>query len=127
MRANTDDQGFVIDDTSIAPGVVETIISLAAAEVPGVAGIGAAGPLSSILSNFSAGKALPTTGIKLNIGEDQRAAVEVTIQVYYGYRLAEVADNVRRAIAEAVAAQIGPEVSSVDIYVDELKFEGHDL
>ena len=34
------DQGYVIDGITIAPGVVETIISLAAAEVPGVAGVG---------------------------------------------------------------------------------------
>ena len=102
----TADQGIELDGVSIAPGVVETIISLAAAEVPGVSG-----------------KAIPTTGIKLAKGEDGKLSVEITIQAYYGYRLTEVAENVRLAIADAIKGQTGADVASVDVYVDGLSFE----
>ena len=44
----TADQGIELDGVSIAPGVVETIISLAAAEVPGVSGVGTAGAISAM-------------------------------------------------------------------------------
>lgn len=114
---------FVVDGTTIAPGVVETIISLAAAEVPGVAGVGNAGAMSAIAAAFNAGKAIPTAGIELEIDEDKQVTVKITIQAYYGYRLVEVADNTRTAIADALKGQLGVDVVSVDIYVDALAFE----
>lgn len=119
----TADQGIELDGVSIAPGVVETIISLAAAEVPGVSGVGIAGAISAIAAAFNAGKAIPTTGIKLAKGEDGKLSVEITIQAYYGYRLTEVAENVRLAIADAIKGQTGADVASVDVYVDGLSFE----
>ena len=114
---------FVIANTTIAPGVVETIVSLAAAEVAGVAGVGNAGPISAITAAFSAGKAIPTAGIELRMEEDGKVAVEITIQAFYGYRLVEVAENVREAIADALKGQIGVDVSKVDVRIDALSFE----
>ena len=116
------DQGYVIDGITIAPGVVETIISLAAAEVPGVAGVGTAGAISTIRSAFNAGNAIPTNGIRIEPLGDKQVAVTISIQAYYGYRL-EIAENVRKAIVDALAAQIGVTVTSVDVHVDALSFE----
>ena len=117
------DQGYVIDGITIAPGVVETIISLAAAEVPGVAGVGTAGAISPIRSAFNAGNAIPTNGIRIEPLGDKQVAVTISIQAYYGYRLVEIAENVRKAIVDALAAQIGVTVTSVDVHVDALSFE----
>ena len=117
------DQGYVIDGITIAPGVVETIISLAAAEVPGVAGVGTAGAISTIRSAFNAGNAIPTNGIRIEPLGDKQVAVTISIQAYYGYRLVEIAENVRTAIVDALAAQIGVTVTSVDVHVDALSFE----
>lgn len=123
MREKEAEQGIKLEGIEIAPGVAETIISLAAAEVEGVAGVGAAGAISTILASFNAGKAIPTAGIKLSVDDANKIAVEITIQAYYGHRLVEVADNVRAAVADALKGQIGAEVASVDIYVDGLAFE----
>ena len=123
MREKEAEQGIKLEGIEIAPGVAETIISLAAAEVEGVAGVGAAGTISTILASFNAGKAIPTAGIKLSVDDANKIAVEITIQAYYGHRLVEVADNVRAAVADALKGQIGAEVASVDIYVDGLAFE----
>ena len=117
------DQGYVIDGITIAPGVVEAIISLAAAEVPGVAGVGTAGAISTIRSAFNAGNAIPTNGIRIEPLGDKQVAVTISIQAYYGYRLVEIAENVRKAIVDALAAQIGVTVTSVDVHVDALSFE----
>lgn len=117
------DQGYVIDGITIAPGVVETIISLAAAEVSGVAGVGTAGAISTIRSAFNAGNAIPTNGIRIEPLGDKQVAVTISIQAYYGYRLVEIAENVRKAIVDALAAQIGVTVTSVDVHVDALSFE----
>ena len=117
------DQGYTIDGITIAPGVVETIISLAAAEVPGVAGVGTAGAISTIKSAFNAGNAIPTNGVRIEPQGDKQVAVTISIQAYYGYRLVEIAENVRKAVADALAALIGVTASSVDVHVDALSFE----
>ena len=101
------DQGYAIDGITIAPGVVETIISLATAEVPGVAAVGVGGAISTIKSALVAGNAVPTNGVRIEAQGDKKVAVIVSIQAYYGYRLVEIAENVRKAVADALAAQIG--------------------
>lgn len=117
------EQGYAIDGITIAPGVVETIISLAVSEVPGVAGVGTAGAMNTIKSAFTAGKAIPTNGVRIDTLDDERVAVTIAIQAYYGYRLVEIAENVRKAAADALAAQIGVTAASVDVHVDALSFE----
>lgn len=116
------EQGITVGGATIAPGVAETIVSLAAAEVDGVAGVGSAGAFSAIMSAFSSGKAVPTGGVELEVAEDGSIAVEVTVQIEYGKRIAEVAQSVRTAVAEALEAQLGASVSAVDIVVDALAF-----
>lgn len=123
MKEKNAPQGFCVNGITIAPGVVETIISLAAAEVPGVSGVGTAGPISAIAAALNAGRSVPTGGIELSVDDDNAVKVNVTIQAYYGYRLADVADKVRSAIADALKGQIGADTVSVDIYVDALAFE----
>ena len=66
---------------------------------------------------------MPTAGIKLAVAEDNSVSVNLTIQAYYGYRLADVAAQVREAVADALKGQVGAETSSVDVYVDALAFE----
>lgn len=117
------DQGYVIDGITIAPGVVETIISLAAAEVPGVAGVGTAGAMSTIISAFNAGKAIPMGGVSIEAQGDKKVSVDISIQAFYGYRLVEIAENVRKAVSDALAAQIGVTATAVNVHVDALMFE----
>lgn len=117
------DQGYSIDGITIAPGVVETVISLAAAEVKGVASVGSADAFSAIISAFNAGNSIPTNGISIDIDEQENVSVSITIQARYGYRLVEIADGVRTAIADALKAQIGVDVKSVDVNIEGLTFE----
>lgn len=121
MKEN--DEGYVIDGITIAPGVVETIISLAAADVPGVAGVGTGDAIAAIKSAFNGGGATPVSGIEIVSTGDKHVEVTITIQAYYGYRLVEIADNVRKAIHDALAAQLGVTVDNVDVFVDSLSFE----
>lgn len=123
MKDKSATQGICVNGITIAPGVVETIVSLAAAEVPGIASVGTAGAISAITAALNAGRSVPTAGIKLTVADDNSIAVDITVQAYYGYRLSDVAEQVRTAIADALAAQIGAKTSSVDVHVDALAFE----
>ena len=63
-----------------------------------------------------------TQGIELEVDEGSKLKVAAHVDVYFGQVLPEVADRVRTAIADAVASQVGVEVSSVDVYVDGIQF-----
>ena len=85
-----------LDGMALAPGVVETIVSIAANEVEGVA----------------------------SVDEDDKLVISVRVDVYYGYVLPDLAANLRQAVADAVASQVGAQVSSVDVYIDGIQFAG---
>ncbi len=109
-----------VEGLSIAPGVMETIISVAAGEVEGVASIGsfATSGIRSMLASKPS-----TSGIETKMGEDGKLYVAVHVEVYYGFVLPELAAKLRSAIAESLATQAGVEVSSVDVLVDGLQFK----
>ena len=117
------DQGYMVNGITIAPGVIETIISLAAAEVPGVASVGSADAISSIVAAFNAGKAIPTNGVTIRIDEEGGVSVDLEIHAFYGYRLVDIAKGIREAVEDALLGQIGIEVSDVDVHVEALSFE----
>ena len=109
-----------VDVLSIAPGVMETIISVAASEVDGVASLGnfaASGIRSMLVSKPS------TSGIETKMGDDGKLYVAVHVEVYYGYVLPELAAALRGAIAESLATQAGVDVSAVDVYIDGIQFK----
>ena len=110
-----------IDGMNIAPGVVETIISLAAQDVEGVAYVGDS-PASGILTFIAGGKP-STQGIEIEVGEDNSLHVELHLSVKSGTVLPDVAADVRRAVADAVSTQVGATVTSVDVFIDGIQFE----
>ena len=110
-----------IDGMAIAPGVVETIVSIAANEVDGVASVGPSAT-SGLRAMFASKPS--TQGIDIAVDEDDKLVISVRVDVYYGYVLPDLAANLRQAVADAVASQVGAQVSSVDVYIDGIQFAG---
>ena len=110
---------LTVQGMSIAPGVVETVVSIAANEVEGITAIGAL--TSSNIRSILSGKATPQ-GIDCDVDEEGNLLIGVHISVAYGTPLPEIANNVRKAVCDAVALQIGVPVASVDIYIDGIQF-----
>lgn len=108
-----------IDGMALAPGVVETIISIAANDVDGVASVGSSG--SSGLRQMFTAKPV-TQGIEIDVTENDKLRITIRIDVYYGYSLPDIATAIRSSIADAVTSQIGIPVESVDVYVDGIQF-----
>ena len=109
-----------IDGMNIAPGVVETIISLAARDVEGVAGIGdyATNGILTLIGGKPS-----TQGIEVEVDENNALHVSVRLHVKSGHVLPDVAAAVRQSIADAVNTQVGAAVGSVDIYIDGIQFD----
>lgn len=112
---------FNIEGMAIAPGVVETIISLAAQSVEGVYSIG--DPTTSGIRNILGGGKPSTQGIAIDVDDDGELNVTIRLFVKSGQVLPDLAAKVRRAIDDAVSGQTGLHVTSVDVFIDGIQFE----
>ena len=87
--------------------------------VAGVASVGAAP--SGIRSLLSFKQSVQ--GVSVNVSHDNTVDVAVSLRVQSGRSLNEIADNVRKSVADAVLSQVGLTVSRVDIRVDGIVFQ----
>lgn len=108
-----------VDGMSLAPGVVETIISIAANEVEGIASVGSYAT-SGLRSKLAAKPS--TSGIETTVDEEGRLLVTLHVEVYHGHALPDLAAALRESVADALLVQVGVEVASVDVYVDGIQF-----
>lgn len=107
-----------IDGMALAPGVLETIVSIAVAEVEGVAALGS--NASGIRSRLGGKQGVQ--GVEVVSDEQDNLSVSVHIDAYYGTVLPELAAKIRTAVVDAAAIQVGATISSVDVYVDGIQF-----
>jgi uncharacterized alkaline shock family protein YloU len=113
------DEQLNVDGLTIAPGVVETILNLAISQIDGVAVIGASRISEGVISAFN--KRHNPQGITVT-NEDGKAVVEVHVQVYYGFRLPDLAGQIRSVIADALKSQVGIDVAAVNVFIDGIQF-----
>ncbi|MDR2586972.1 MAG: Asp23/Gls24 family envelope stress response protein [Coriobacteriales bacterium] len=114
------DEKLMDEGLTIAPGVIETIVSLAVAQVDGVARVCAPRLSRGVISAL--GRKHPAQGILIMADDDEQIIVAVHVHVFYGYRLQEVADKIRLAVADTLSGQVGIDAASVDVYVDGVQF-----
>ena len=110
---------LTIEGMTVAPSVIETIVSIAAKDIEGVAAVGSSSP-SGLFGLISSGNA--PSGVEIAVDDDEALRIAVRIEVKYGYPLPQLATKLREAVADAVASQMGLKVSSVDVYIDAVQF-----
>ncbi|MDO8949340.1 MAG: Asp23/Gls24 family envelope stress response protein [Actinomycetota bacterium] len=104
-----------LEGLGVAPGVLETIATLAAGQVDGVVDVltkGVAG-----LVQKGSGR-----GIVVGAGVDGSLAVQIHVSVRYGTPLHTVAVEVQRAVSDALCSQTGQQVAAVDVFIDAIVF-----
>lgn len=106
-----------LGNIKISDDVVKTIAAKAAADVEGIYKLagGVADEVSKML-----GKKRPTNGVKVEVGEKE-CSIEVFIIVEYGYSISSVAQNVQKAVLNAITQMTGLKVVEVNIYVQDVK------
>lgn len=97
----------------ISDEVLETIASVAIAEIKGVSSTGS-GFVDGIAKRFT--KKPLTTGIKANVSETN-ASVDINIVVNYGVRIPEVAWEVQDAVKKEIELMTGLAVDKVNVRV----------
>ncbi len=96
--------------------VIATIAGLAAADVPGVAGM-CGNFMDGVTEIF--GKKNFAKGIQVEIGE-QEVAVHTAIVVEYGKTIPVIAQTVRANIIQAIETMTGLKVAQVNVHIQKI-------
>jgi len=102
-----------LEGLDIAPGVVETMVQLAAGQVDGVVCIdtSALGKLSRSIK-----------AVEVALDEDGRFVVTIHITALYGRPLRQLGAAMQDAISDALESQTGHSASRVDVFIDAIQF-----
>lgn len=103
----------------IAEEAVAAIVSLAAAQVKGVAAM--SGSMASGLTE-KLGKKNLAKGVKVEIN-DQQVIVALNIFVEYGTKIPQLALDIQNEVRDTVQTMTGLKVKEVNIYVQGISFE----
>ncbi|HWR23034.1 MAG TPA: Asp23/Gls24 family envelope stress response protein [Feifaniaceae bacterium] len=102
-----------------ASDVIATIAALAAADVPGVAGM--SGGMVEGITELLGRKNL-TKGVKVEVGTEE-TAIDVSVVIKYGFRIQDVCTSIQQAIRGAVETMTGLRVVEANVYVQAVSFE----
>ncbi len=101
-----------------APDVVATIAGLAAAEVEGVSGL--AGTVMEGITGIFNKKSF-TKGVHVEVGQEE-TAVDLNVNVKYGYRIQDVCANIQKQVKTAIETMTALRVVEVNIVVQSVTF-----
>ncbi len=100
----------------VAPGVLDTIVTLATQNVEGVESVDSVGGLAGLVQRGA------TKCPVVAVGEDGSLSVTLHVTLRYGAPLHETAAKIQTAVAEALRSQVGQPVCAVDVFVDAVSF-----
>ena len=109
----TGPEQLTLDGITIAPGVVETIVTLATQQTEGVGSVCGRPALRRKANAPAVEVALVDGGL----------TCAIHIVAYHGFVLPQLGENVKRAISEALDGQLGIRPTVIDVYIDGIEFE----
>jgi uncharacterized alkaline shock family protein YloU len=109
--------------TSISDSVVSKIAGIASQEVDGIRmGSGGSQAVSGLIGSITGGSSgSQTQGVSVEVGQEE-AALDLTLTAEYGKSIPQLAEAVRRNVANRVESLVGLRVTEVNIVVSNIFF-----
>ncbi len=109
--------------TSISDSVVSKIAGIAAQEVDGIRmGSGGSQAVSGLIGSITGSSGgSQTQGVSVEVGQEE-AAIDLTLTAEYGKSIPQLAEAVRRNVANRVESLVGLRVTEVNITVSNIFF-----
>ena len=109
--------------TSISDSVVSKIAGIASQEVDGIRmGSGGSQAVTGLLGSITGGSSgSQTQGVSVEVGQEE-AAIDLTLTAEYGKSIPQLAEAVRRNVANRVQSLVGLRVNEVNITVSNIFF-----
>ena len=108
-----------IGEVQIASDVVYAIAGISAAEVDGVQSISGGG-INDIAGKL--GMKNYSKGVRVTIA-GEKAAVEISVTLKYGYSIPEVSEKVQEKVSQAIKSMTGLEVEKVNVRIAGIALE----
>lgn len=108
-----------IGEVQIASDVVSAIAGISAAEVDGVQSISGGG-INDIAGKL--GMENYSKGVRVTIA-GEKAAVEISVTLKYGYSIPEVSEKVQEKVSQAIKSMTGLEVEKVNVRIAGIALE----
>ena len=106
-----------------ADEVVATIAALAVSDVDGVSAM--SGCVVEGITEMLGKKNL-TKGVKVEVGQEE-AAVDISVNIKYGYKIKEVCEKIQKAVKSAIETMTGLKVVEINVFVQSVVFEPSEL
>lgn len=106
-----------LGEVQIAEEVITIIAGLAATEVEGVCSMGG-NITKELVSRF--GMKNLSKGVRVEVTEEGKIEVFVTINIAYGYAIPAVSGNVQEKVKAAIENMTGLEVSGVNVRIADV-------
>lgn len=103
--------------TTIAPGVLVTIVKLAALQVEGVSRL-APGP-SGVNTLFSRSR---EEGVAIEVNEQRQVTADVHLVLMDGVNIREISKRVQQEIALAVRKLVGMDVLAINVHIEDVDY-----
>ncbi len=115
MTEFLDDENVRYGTVKIANEVVAIIAGLAATEIDGVVGMsgGITGGITEMLGMKNLSK-----GVKVEVGGEKEAAIDIFIIVEYGSKISEVANSVQQNVKNTVETMTGLNIIEINVHVE---------
>lgn len=110
-----------VGSLKISQEVIESIASVAASEVEGVASVVDNVKLKDVFNI----KSLTSKSIKVNINNDF-AVIDVYINIKHGAKIQVVSHEVQKKVKDAIQSMTGIAISKVNVHIMGLEFEKKD-
>lgn len=116
-----DDGG--ISTVKIAEDVVAIIAGMAATEAKGVTAL--AGNITNDSIPKKGAKSL-SKGVRINVDEENKVKVDLSLTIEYGCSIPEVARDVQERVKNGIESMTGMEVTEVNISVGDVEMKEED-
>ena len=105
------------DSLTYSNGVIEKIVAMATREVPHV--LGMKGNLMHFVQEQFGAENL-TKGVTVEVTDDNRVVVNVSVIIEYGAYAPAIFDDVKARVTERLAAMTGLEVAGVNLRIEDV-------
>ena len=108
-----------LGDVKIHENVVASIVRKSALEVEGVSRL-AGNALVDNIAEIVGSKRMQSRAITVDMQDNNRLSIEVKLNILFGFKIPVVAQEVQKAIIEAVEAMTGMTVVKANVVVQEI-------
>lgn len=108
-----------LGDVKIHENVVASIVRKAALEIEGVSRL-AGNALVDNIAEIVGSKRMQSRAITVDMQDNNRLSIEVKLNILFGFKIPVVAQEVQKAVIEAVEAMTGMTVVKANVVVQEI-------